>query len=102
MPRPTSLESFYYEFKPYIIVLLGVYGLSLGHHSYTAKFAGLTLLACSGAILYMRARYRGLIRSKPVNVLSQIGRGNSGPVAMLEAEEGIRTSAAEFKNSAGN
>lgn len=57
-----SFRSAYYEFKPYILGLLGLYGLSLGHTVYFAKFAGLTLISCSILILYMRARYRGLIR----------------------------------------
>lgn len=57
-----SFRNIYYEFKPYILSALGLYGLSLGHSSYLAKFAGLTLISLSILIIYMRARYRGLIR----------------------------------------
>ncbi|MGE0762343.1 MAG: hypothetical protein AB7N80_03595 [Bdellovibrionales bacterium] len=56
------LSSFYYEGKPFICAAFGLYAVSLHAAGPVAKVAGVVLLGCSIAIIYMRARYRGLIR----------------------------------------
>lgn len=61
MRRTSSIRSAYYEFKPYLCTLIGVYGLQLHGAGFLAKAAGLTLVGCGVTIFYMRARYRGLM-----------------------------------------
>jgi hypothetical protein len=51
-----------YEAKPFLVGVAGLYALSLHHLGTFPKLGGLVLLICGAAILYMRAKYRGLIR----------------------------------------
>ena len=57
-----NVRNLYYETKPLIIAAAGLYTLSLHALGPIGKMAGFILLSCGIAIIYMRARYRGLIR----------------------------------------
>lgn len=58
----SNLRNIYYEAKPFICAGFGLYATSLHTLGGLGKMAGLVLVGCGIAILYMRARYRGLIR----------------------------------------
>lgn len=55
-------EAVTYEGKPFVCTAFGIYALSMTGAGPLVKIAGLVLLCCAGFIMYMRARYRGLIR----------------------------------------
>ncbi len=61
MRRALTIRSAYYEFKPYLCTIIGIYGMQLQGAAFLAKAAGLTLVGCGITIFYMRARYRGLM-----------------------------------------
>lgn len=58
----SPIRNLYYEAKPFVCVGLGLYAVSLHYTGGFGKVASLVLIGCSVAIIYMRARYRGLIR----------------------------------------
>jgi hypothetical protein len=57
--KHTPLRIVYYEGKPFVCALAGAYFMA---QAGLGKYAGLVLFGCGVSILYMRARYRGLIR----------------------------------------
>ena len=61
MERPT-IKSFVYEVKPFFLASIGIYAMAQHHSPMVGKLASLLLVGCAVSILYMRARYRGLLR----------------------------------------
>lgn len=58
----SPLQKFFYEAKPFMVAGLGLYASTFQYMGTVGKLASMILLACGISILYMRARYRGLIR----------------------------------------
>lgn len=57
-----NVKNLVYELKPVAVAAMGLYTMSIQSIGPVGKLAGLILLGCGIAIVYMRARYRGLIR----------------------------------------
>ena len=55
------MSSFLYEAKPFACLAFSAYAASLQYIGGFGKAAALILITCSVAIVYMRARHRGLI-----------------------------------------
>jgi hypothetical protein len=58
----SPIRNLYYEAKPFMVSGLGLYATTIHYMGAFGKIASLVLIACGFSILYMRGRYRGLIR----------------------------------------